>query len=105
MPNILALLVESLDLSNNRFHLGEIPRWATSSPIIFSLKLARCGIKMKLQDWKPIETYFYDYIDLSGNEITGSPVGLLNKTEYLVGFWASENKLRFDLGELKIVKT
>ncbi|XP_028798275.1 leucine-rich repeat receptor-like serine/threonine-protein kinase BAM1 [Neltuma alba] len=97
--------IESLDLSDNRFHLKEIPRWVTSSPIIFSLKLAKCGIKMKLEDWKPVETYFYDYIDLSGNEITGSPVGLLNRTEYLVGFRASENKLRFDLGKLKIVKT
>ncbi|KAF7817101.1 leucine-rich repeat receptor-like serine/threonine-protein kinase BAM1 [Senna tora] len=97
--------IESLDLSNNRFHLKEIPKWVTSSTIIFSLKLARCGIKMKLDDWKPAETYFYDYIDLSGNEIQGSPVGLLNRTEYLVGFWASENKLRFDLKDLKIVKT
>ncbi|XP_054788641.1 DNA damage-repair/toleration protein DRT100-like [Prosopis cineraria] len=97
--------IESLDLSNNRFHLKEIPRWVTSSPIIFSLKLARCGIKMKLEDWKPVETYFYDFIDLSGNEISGSPVGLLNRTEYLVGFWVLENKLRFDLAKLKIVKT
>lgn len=97
--------IESLHLSNNRFHLKEIPRWVTSSPIIFSLKLAKCGIKMKLEDWKPSETYFYDYIDLSGNEISGSPVGLLNKTEYLVGFWASENKLQFNLEDLKIVKT
>ncbi|KAJ1417014.1 Leucine-rich repeat [Sesbania bispinosa] len=94
--------IESLDLSNNMFHLREIPKWVTSSPIIFSLKLARCGIKMRLDDWKPAETYFYDFIDLSGNEISGSAIGLLNRTEYLVGFWASGNKLKFDLERLKI---
>ncbi|KAK7401454.1 hypothetical protein VNO78_12948 [Psophocarpus tetragonolobus] len=89
--------IESLDLSNNRFHLGSIPKWVVSSPIIFSLKLANCGIKMKIEDFKPSETYFYDYIDLSRNEITGSAIGLVNSTEYLVGFWASGNKLKFDL--------
>ncbi|CAK7328823.1 unnamed protein product [Dovyalis caffra] len=97
--------IESLDLSYNNFNLMQIPNWVTSSPIIYSLKLAKCGIKMNLNDWKPKETYFYDYIDLSYNDISGSPVGLLNKTDYLVGFWASGNKLRFDLGSLKIVET
>lgn len=96
--------IESLHLSNNMFHLKEIPKWVTSSPIIFSLKLANCGIKMKLEDWKPSETFFYDFIDLSGNEISGSAIGLLNKTEYLVGFWASGNNLRFDLEGLRIVQ-
>lgn len=96
--------IESLDLSNNMFHLNQIPKWVTSSPIIFSLKLANCGIKLKLEDWNPSETFFYDFIDLSGNEISGSAIGLLNKTEYLVGFWASGNKLRFDLGSLRIVQ-
>lgn len=57
---------------------------------------------MKLDDWNPVETYFYDFIDLSGNEISGSAIGLLNRTEYLVGFWGSGNKLRFDLEGLKI---
>ncbi|XP_004499669.1 uncharacterized protein [Cicer arietinum] len=93
--------IESLDLSRNMFHLKEIPKWVTSSPIIFSLKLANCGIKMKLDDWKPLETYFYDFIDLSGNEISGSVVGLLNKTEYLVEFLGSENLLKFDLESLR----
>uniref|UniRef100_A0A6N2ME27 Leucine-rich repeat-containing N-terminal plant-type domain-containing protein n=1 Tax=Salix viminalis TaxID=40686 RepID=A0A6N2ME27_SALVM len=97
--------IESLDLSYNKFNLKQIPNWVTSSPIIYSLKLAKCGIKMNLNDWKPKETYFYDYIDLSYNEISGSPVWLLNKTDYLVGFWASGNKLRFDLGSLKIAGT
>ncbi|KAJ6383785.1 hypothetical protein OIU78_027141 [Salix suchowensis] len=97
--------IESLDLSYNRFNLKQIPNWVTSSPIIYSLKLAKCGIKMNLNDWKPKETYFYDYIDLSYNEISGSPVWLLNKTDYMVGFWASGNKLRFDLGSLKIAGT
>ncbi|KAL5148147.1 putative LRR receptor-like serine/threonine-protein kinase IRK [Glycine soja] len=93
--------IESLDLSNNSFHLGSIPKWVASSPIIFSLKLVNCGIKMRLEDFKPSETYFYDFIDLSGNEISGSAIGLVNSTEYLVGFWASGNKLKFDLGKLR----
>ncbi|KAL3845716.1 hypothetical protein ACJIZ3_003119 [Penstemon smallii] len=97
--------IESLDLSYNKFHLGTIPRWVTTSTIIYSLKLAKCGIKMKLDDWKPTDTYFYDYIDLSENEITGSAVTLLNRTDYLVGFYASGNKLKFDLGKLRIVKS
>lgn len=104
-PELKVLGIESLDLSYNKFNLKQIPNWVTSSPIIYSLKLAGCGIKMKLDDWKPKETYYYDYIDLSGNEISGSAIGLLNKTSDLVGFWASGNKLRFDLGSLKIVKT
>ncbi|KAF5949150.1 hypothetical protein HYC85_015107 [Camellia sinensis] len=89
--------IESLDLSYNGFHLSEIPKWVTSSTIIYCLKLARCGIKIKLDDWKPVETYFYDYIDLSDNEISGSPVGLLNQTNYLVGFRALGNRIRFDM--------
>ncbi|KAG4136003.1 hypothetical protein ERO13_D08G251200v2 [Gossypium hirsutum] len=97
--------IESLDLSYNNFHLKEIPKWVTSSPIIYSLKLAKCGIKMNLDTWKPAETYFYDYIDLSENEITGSPVDLLNRTDFLVEFKAAGNKLKFDLGKLRIVKT
>ncbi|KAJ8759482.1 hypothetical protein K2173_007095 [Erythroxylum novogranatense] len=97
--------IESLHLSNNKFHLNTIPAWVTSSPIIFSLKLANCGIKMNLSQWRPKETYFYDYIDLSGNEISGSPVWLLNSTDYLVGFWAARNKLKFDMGKLRIVST
>ncbi|KAL6512171.1 hypothetical protein OROGR_021768 [Orobanche gracilis] len=97
--------IESLDLSYNHFHLGKIPHWVTVSPIIYSLKLAKCGIEMKLDDWNPTQTYFYDYIDLSGNKITGSPVKLLNRTDYLVGFYASNNKLRFNLETMKITKT
>ncbi|XP_022718191.1 DNA damage-repair/toleration protein DRT100-like [Durio zibethinus] len=97
--------IESLDLSYNKFHLKEIPKWVTSSPIIYSLKLAKCGIKISLDSWNPKETYFYDYFDLSDNEISGSPVGLLNRTVYLVEFKASGNKLRFDLEKLRIVKT
>ncbi|KAL6219232.1 hypothetical protein ACLB2K_012438 [Fragaria x ananassa] len=104
-PQLNVKGIESLDLSYNKFHLKEIPKWVTSSPIIYSLKLANCGIKMKLEDWKPAQTYYYDYIDLSWNQITGSPIGLLNKTDYLVGFWASGNKLKFNLESLRIVQT
>ncbi|KAG9129037.1 hypothetical protein Leryth_016869 [Lithospermum erythrorhizon] len=104
-PQLNVKGIESLDLSYNKFHLVDIPKWVTSSTIIYSLKLAKCGLKLKLNDWKPVETYFYDYIDLSDNEITGSPVKLLNRTDYLVGFYASGNKLKFDLESLKIAKT
>ncbi|KAG8378547.1 hypothetical protein BUALT_Bualt08G0148300 [Buddleja alternifolia] len=97
--------IESLDLSYNQFHLGSIPQWVTTSPIIYSLKLAKCGIKIKLDDWKPTDTFYYDYIDLSENEITGSPVKLLNRTDYLVGFYASGNKLKFNLESMRLVKT
>ncbi|GMY08008.1 DNA damage-repair/toleration protein DRT100-like [Fagus crenata] len=104
-PNLSVKGIESLDLSYNKFHLSEIPKWVTSSPIIYSLKLAKCGIKLRLEDWKPVQTYFYDYIDLSENEISGSAIGLLNRTDYLVGFWASGNKLKFNLESLRIVQT
>ncbi|CAH2080448.1 unnamed protein product [Thlaspi arvense] len=57
---------------------------------------------MKLDEWRPSETYFYDYIDLSDNEIKGSPVQLLNQTEFLAGFWASFNRIRFPMERLKI---
>ncbi|KAI8005220.1 Leucine-rich repeat protein FLOR 1 [Camellia lanceoleosa] len=97
--------IESLDLSYNGLHLSEIPKWITSSTIIYSLKLARCEIKIKLDDWKPVETYFYDYIDLSDNEISGSPVGLLNRTNYLVGFRASGNRILFDVESVKFPNT
>ncbi|XP_059299187.1 leucine-rich repeat protein FLOR 1-like [Lycium ferocissimum] len=104
-PTLFVKGIESLDLSYNNFHLGTIPSWVTTSPIIYSLKLAKCGIKIKLDNWKPKTTYFYDYIDLSDNEISGSPIGLLNKTDFLVGFYASGNKLKFDLEKLRIVET
>lgn len=104
-PKMFVKGIETLDLSYNQFHLGSIPQWVTTSPIIYSLKLAKCGIKMKMEDWKPTETYFYDYIDLSENEITGSPVQLLNRTDYLVGFYASKNKLKFNLESMRFVKT
>lgn len=101
-PQLAVKGIESLDLSYNNFHLNQIPKWVTSSPIIFSLKLAKCGLKFKLDDWNPTETYFYDFIDLSENEISGSPVNLINRTEYLKEFKASGNKLKFDIGKLKI---
>lgn len=104
-PEMKVKGIESLDLSYNQFHLGDIPAWVTSSPIIYSLKLAKCGIKINLDNWKPKETYFYDYIDLSENEITGSPVGVLNRTDYLVGFYASGNKLKFNLASLRILSS
>ncbi|PSS31868.1 DNA-damage-repair/toleration protein [Actinidia chinensis var. chinensis] len=104
-PEMKVKGIESLDLSYNGFHLGEIPKWVTSSTIIYSLNLAKCGIKMKLDDWKPVETYFYDYIDLSDNQVSGSPVQLLNRTDYLVGFWVSGNQVRFNMQNLKFPKT
>ncbi|KZV50897.1 hypothetical protein F511_10468 [Dorcoceras hygrometricum] len=96
-PNMQVKGIESLDLSYNQFHLKSIPPWVTTSPIIFSLKLAKCGLKINLDDWNPTDTYFYDYIDLSDTKITGSPVKILNRTDFLVGFYASGNKLKFNL--------
>ncbi|CAA7045324.1 unnamed protein product [Microthlaspi erraticum] len=104
-PVLFVKGIESLDLSYNQFHLKTIPTWVTSSPIIFSLKLAKCGIKMSLDNWKPAQTYYYDFIDLSENEISGSPARFLNQTEFLVEFKAAGNKLRFDMGKLKFAKT
>ncbi|CAN0887955.1 DNA damage-repair/toleration protein DRT100 [Linum grandiflorum] len=97
--------IESLDLSYNRFRLGKIPNWVTSSPIIYSLKLAKCGIKINLTNWKPKQAYFYDYIDLSENQISGNPVSLLNRTDYLLEFRAGGNRLSFDLRKLIVPET
>ncbi|GAB2217232.1 hypothetical protein Droror1_Dr00000404 [Drosera rotundifolia] len=105
LPQMKVIGIESLDLSYNRFHLGEIPSWVTTSDILTSLKLAGCGIKIRLEDWKPKQTYFIDNIDLSDNEISGSPVTLLNTTDYLKGFWAKGNKMQFKMDGLRIAKT
>ncbi|KAL1222194.1 putative LRR receptor-like serine/threonine-protein kinase IRK [Cardamine amara subsp. amara] len=94
-----------LDLSYNQFHLKTIPKWVTSLPAIFSLKLAKCGIKMNLDNWKPVAPIYYKYIDLSKNEISGSLERFLNQTEYLLEFRAAGTKLRFDMGNLKFAKT
>ncbi|CAM8938785.1 unnamed protein product [Rhodiola kirilowii] len=104
-PELFVKGIESLDLSYNRFNLGSIPKWVQSSPIIYSLKLAKCGLKMKIEDFKPAQTYFYDYIDLSDNEITGSPVQLINATNFLVGFYGSGNQLKFDFEKLRFSAT
>ncbi|KAK1373907.1 LRR-RLK [Heracleum sosnowskyi] len=104
-PALKVIGIDTIDLSYNRFNLGQIPSWITSSPIISSLKLAKCGIKIKLQDWKPETTYYYDYIDLSDNFISGSAVNLMNSTEYLKSFSASNNQLKFDFSSLKIPNT
>nr|GLL42430.1 DNA-damage-repair/toleration protein DRT100-like [Ipomoea trifida] len=100
-PTMNVERAQTLDLSYNKFHLGEIPDFVTASPNMFSLRLAKCGVKIKLDDWKPKEYLFYLYIDLSENEITGSPVGLFNRTENLRGFYASGNKLEFNLEDLR----
>ncbi|KAK4391332.1 hypothetical protein Sango_2196500 [Sesamum angolense] len=111
--------LDTLDLSWNHFS-GTVPKSFANLTKIFNLDLshnklvdpfpelhvrAKCGIKMKLDEWKPAETYFYDYIDLSENQITGSPVKLLNRTDYLVGFYASGNKLKFNLESMRFVKS
>ncbi|GMN51491.1 hypothetical protein TIFTF001_020639 [Ficus carica] len=101
-PQLHVKSFKSLDLSHNEFHLKKIPQWVVTSPIMFNLRLAKCGIQMKFQDFKPSEASFYDSIDLSENDISGDPTALLNKTKNLVRFKASGNKLRFDLGKLRI---
>ncbi|KAF5183121.1 Leucine-rich repeat receptor protein kinase ems1 [Thalictrum thalictroides] len=104
-PELNVRGIESLDLSYNKFNLGTIPKWVETSPIIYSLKLSGCGLKFRLEDFKPKQTYFYDFIELSDNQISGSPVGLLNQTTLLKGFWASGNQLRFNMSNLIIPKS
>ncbi|KAK9141362.1 hypothetical protein Scep_011043 [Stephania cephalantha] len=104
-PDFVLENIESLDLSYNKFKLGEIPKRVAPSSVIFSLKLAGCGIKMRLEDWKPQWTSQYRDIDLSDNEISGSAINLLNSIENLEGFWASGNQLKFNLSDIKLPKT
>ncbi|PIA29860.1 hypothetical protein AQUCO_05800144v1 [Aquilegia coerulea] len=104
-PELNVRGIESLDLSYNKFNLGTIPKWVATSPIIYSLKLSGCGLKFRLEDFEPTQTYFYDFIDLSDNQISGSPVGLLNQTTLLKGFWASGNQLRFNMSNILIPKS
>ncbi|CAH8295346.1 unnamed protein product [Eruca vesicaria subsp. sativa] len=42
------------------------------------------------------------YVDISWNDISGSPVRFLNQAENLWEFHATGNKLRFDFGKVKI---
>ncbi|VYS53572.1 unnamed protein product [Arabidopsis thaliana] len=95
----------TLDLSYNKFHMETIPEWVTSASILGSLKLAKCGIKMSLDDWKTRQTDLYVSIDLSDNEISGSPVRFLKGEEQLREFRMSGNKLRFDLRKLSFSTT
>ncbi|CAE5982255.1 unnamed protein product [Arabidopsis arenosa] len=97
--------IYALDLSYNRFHLKTIPKWVTSSRSIHSLKLVKCGIKMRFEDWKPEGTKLFSDINLSENEISGSPTWFLNNAENLMEFQASGNKLRFDMEKLKFKKS
>ncbi|KAK9138934.1 hypothetical protein Sjap_009528 [Stephania japonica] len=101
-PDLAIERIASLDLSYNKFKLGKIPKWVSSSTVINSLKLAGCGIKMRLDDWKPSWTLYYNFIDLSDNEISGSVVNLVNGTERLEGFWMSGNQLKFNLSDFKM---
>ncbi|CAH2035221.1 unnamed protein product [Thlaspi arvense] len=95
----------TLDLSYNKFHMGTIPEWVTSATILSSLKLAKCGIKMSIDHWKTRQTDLYVSIDLSENEISGSPVRFLKEEGQLREFRVSGNKLRFDLRKLTFSKT
>ncbi|XVE60130.1 hypothetical protein DITRI_Ditri05aG0102500 [Diplodiscus trichospermus] len=80
--------LDTLDLSWNLF-TGVVPKSFANLTKIFNLDLSNNA----LTDPFPIMN------------VKGCPVGLLNRTDYLVEFKASENKLRFDLEKLKIVKT
>ncbi|KAG7599120.1 Leucine-rich repeat [Arabidopsis suecica] len=104
-PELNVNTIEYLDLSYNQFQLETIPQWVTSLPSLFLLKLAKCGIKMSLDDWKPAEPLYYHYIDLSKNEISGSLERFLNQTWYLLEFRAAGNKLQFDMGNLTFART
>ncbi|KAK4480615.1 hypothetical protein RD792_013693 [Penstemon davidsonii] len=93
--------VNTLDLSYNNFRFGSIPKWIGNT-YMENLGMAKCGIKIKLNDWIPIANY--KNIDLSENEITGNPLQLLNSKVSLEGFYASKNKLKFDMKHMKVGK-
>ncbi|CDY38783.1 hypothetical protein HID58_027511 [Brassica napus] len=97
--------IASLDLSYNRFHLKTIPQWVTSSPSMYDLKLVKCGIEMNIEEWEPVRTGLFYIVDLSKNDISGSPARFLNRADVLQEFRASGNKLRFDLGKLNFTKS
>ncbi|KAF2609377.1 hypothetical protein F2Q68_00046189 [Brassica cretica] len=97
--------IASLDLSYNKFHLKTIPQWVTSSPSMYDLKLVKCGIKMNIEEWEPVRTRLFYIVDLSKNDISGSPARFLNQADVLQEFQASGNKLRFDLGKLNFTKS
>ncbi|KAG2253792.1 hypothetical protein Bca52824_083928 [Brassica carinata] len=93
------------DLSYNKFHLKAIPQWVTSSLSMYDLKLVKCGIKMNIEEWEPVRTRLFYIVDLSKNDISGSPARFLNHADVLQEFQASGNKLRFDLGKLNFTKS
>lgn len=95
-PVLKAKNLFTLDLSYNQFRFGIIPNWVISNEKS-TLKLKKCGLNFNLDDWNQTDMGFYNDIDLSENEITGNPLKLLNKTDYLEYFNASGNKLKFDL--------
>ncbi|KAF8069788.1 hypothetical protein N665_1135s0005 [Sinapis alba] len=78
MMKIVTDNLRHLDLSYNKFQMGTIPGWVTSMSFVSRS------------------------IDLSENEITGSPEHLLLKEGEMLEFQASGNKFRFDLGRLNI---
>ncbi|CAN8314141.1 unnamed protein product [Cochlearia groenlandica] len=94
----------TLDLSHNKFHMKTIPKWVTSALYLNTFKLSKCGINIRLEDWKSRQTSLYVSIDLSENEISGSPVRFLKEEQQLLEFRASGNKLQFDIGKLNISK-
>ncbi|KAK9159449.1 hypothetical protein Syun_005790 [Stephania yunnanensis] len=104
-PDLAIRTISYLDLSYNKFKLGDIPKWATSSEILYSIKLAGCGIKMRLDDLKSLGNDFYNIVDFSDNEISGSPVNLVNNKGSLVGFSASRNQLKFNLSDLELPRS
>ncbi|KAK9138933.1 hypothetical protein Sjap_009527 [Stephania japonica] len=106
-PDLSMERISYLDLSYNKFKLGQVPKWATSSNFLYSLKLAGCGIKIRMDDLAKslLGNSFYNFIDLSDNEISGSAVNLVNGKASLVGFWASGNQLKFNMSDLELPRS
>ncbi|KAI8004433.1 Vacuolar sorting protein 18 [Camellia lanceoleosa] len=98
--------LDTLDLSWNRFS-GTVPKSFGNLTKICNLDLSHNFLVDPFPEMnvKASGDLFYDYIDLSDNEILGSPVGLLNRTNYLVGFRASGNRIRFDMETVKFPNT
>lgn len=100
-PILKAKYVFTVDLSYNQFRLRTIPNWVISTSVR-TLRLIKCGLNFNLNDWnQTADMSFYDYINLSENEITGNPLIFLNKSDYLKYFNASGNKLKFDLEKIR----
>jgi len=72
LPELDQIGLETLDLSYNSVSLEVIPDWITNSSFVVDLRLAGCGISVRLNDWEPAAPFLYTSLDLSNNNIQGT---------------------------------